>query len=287
MSLQQQPQLLRLFFLLITFSHFGKAQTDDRVICNRTFSFAFEHKLIEKPIGDVVTEIGKQFLNFPYEPNTLEHSDSEQLVVNLHSFDCVTFVENIAAIARCIKKNRLSFDEYQRQLQLIRYRNGIANGYASRLHYFSDWIAENVRKGIVRNTTQELGGQVYQKKINFMTSHRDKYKQLNNDSVFSSLKTIEDSLSSVRMYVISKSQIRSCQSKIRNGSIIAILSSQQGLDVAHTGIAIRLEDGSLHYLHAPNVKGNVKISNESLEEYVQRHSRFTGIIVAEVNEPVE
>ena len=276
--------LLPLFFLFLTI---GKAQPDDREICHRTFSFAFEHKLIDKPIGEVITAIGKQFLNAPYEAGTLEHADSEKLVVNLYSFDCVTFVENIVAISCCVKSNRLSFDEYQKELQALRYRNGVVNGYVSRLHYFSDWIEDNERKGVVKNISQELGGKPYKKILNFMTSHRSKYRQLVNDSVFHILKTIEDSLSTHRIFFIPKSKIKNLQSKIPNGAIIAITTDETGLDVAHTGIAVRLDDGTLHYLHAPNVKGVVKVSKETLAEYIQHHRHFTGIIVVEVKEPQE
>ena len=234
-----------------------------------------------------MTTVGKQFLNAPYEAGTLEHPGAESLVVNLHSFDCVTFVENVAAITRCVKRNRLSFDEFQNELQTFRYRNGTVNGYASRLHYFSVWIADNERKGIVKNITQELGGKSYKKTINFMTSHREKYLQLADDSVLNSLNAVEDSLSKRTCYFIPKSKIKNLQPKIPNGSIIAITADQEGLDVAHTGIAVRLVDGSLHYLHAPNVKGSVRISKETLAEYVLQHRHFTGIMVVEVTEPRE
>ena len=263
------------------------AQTEDRAICNRTFSFVFEHKLIDKPINEIVAVIGKQFLNSPYEAHTLEHSDTEQLVVNLHSFDCVTFVENVLSISRCVKLNRLSFDEYQRQLRLIRYRRGVINGYASRLHYFSEWISDNEEKGIIKNISKKLGGRTLRKKINFMTSHRDKYKQLATDSIFNFIRITEDSLSRRSMFFIPKSKIKNCKSKIHDGVIIAMTSSQEGLDIAHTGIAVRVEDGSLHYMHAPDVNGKVKISNEALDKYVQHHSQFSGIIVLEASEPAE
>ena len=263
----------------------GFAQSQDQIICNRVFSYAFEHKLIDKPIGEVIGIVGRQFLGKPYEPNTLEQPGAEQLVVNLRSFDCVTYVENVLALARCVKKNRLSFDAFQQELQTVRYRNGYINGYAGRLHYFTDWIDDNQKKKILKDVTRELGGGPYHKTIDFMTSHRDLYRQLANDSAFNQMKTIEETLSHRSLYFIPTSAFHNPHSAIQTGDIIAITTKQNGLDVAHTGIAVRLEDGSLHYLHAPNIKDTVRISQETLSAYVQKHSSFTGIVVSRAVEP--
>ena len=268
-------------FILVQLS---TAQPADQRICNKTFSFAFEHKLYEKFTGDVVISIGKEFLCSPYEPNTLDQADTECLVINLHSFDCVTFVENVLALSRCVKENRLSYEAFQSELQSIRYREGIANGYASRLHYFTDWIYDNEQKGIVKNITKELGGIVYKKKANFMTTHRGNYPHLTDDSAFSAMKSVEDSLSHRSFYYIPKEQIKIIESKIKSGDIIAITTNKEGLDIIHTGIAVRMDDGSLHYMHAPNVKGVVKITKETLWMHLKKIPSQTGIIVAR---PVE
>ena len=263
--------------LLLTFFSLAVAQNDDQPICNKIFSYAFEHKLIERPIGDVIAEIGKQFLGKPYKSNTLDQQPDERLVTNLHSFDCVTFVENVLALSLCVKSNQLSFDAYRKELQAIRYRNGAINGYTSRLHYFSDWILDNQKKGIVEDITEKLGGKPYKKMINFMSSHRALYPKLAADSTFATLTTVEDSLNRRKTYFIPKSTIP--KSAIRNGDIIAITTSRKGLDISHVGIAVRVRDGSLHYMHAPNVKGVVKITEETLVEHLKKHSEQSGIMV--------
>lgn len=273
--------ILFIFFSLLLVSY---AQSDDQVICNRVFSFAFEHKLIEKPIGDIVVEVGKQFLGSPYEPNTLDGSDGEELVINLRGFDCVTFVENVVVLARCIKSNRLTYDAYKEELKKIRYRNGTINGYSSRLHYFSEWICDNEKKRILEDVTNKLGGIPYEKKIDFMTTHWSLYPKLSVDSVFMKMKVIEDSLTSHKQIFIPKSHIGHLTSRLHNGDIIAITTSTEGLDISHVGIAVRMKDGSLHYRHAPDVKGKVKISEETLDKYIHKHPSQTGIMVGRVSQ---
>ena len=256
------------------------AQQEDTVNCNRVFSYAFEHKLIVQPIGTIVSTIGKEFLGKPYEAHTLDTSPGEHIVTNLHSFDCVTFIENVLALARCIKSNRLSFGAYREELIRLRYRRGAVTDFSSRLNYFSEWIRDNESKGYVQDVTQQLGGSELQKKIAFMTEHKQAYLQLGADSIFIKLKSIEERLSALKLIILPKARIQSAEASIHDGDIIAITTSIAGLDVTHTGIAVRTENGELHFMHAPDVGGNVKISTEPLGKYVGKGSKNSGIIIA-------
>jgi hypothetical protein len=285
------PLNTRLFPLLIgtlaLLDGTAHGQTGDRTICNRIFSRSFEHALINKPIGEIVAAVGKEFLGAPYEAHTLDGPGEERLVADLRSFDCVTFVENVSALSRCIKRNRLSFDAYLRELERFRYRAGAVDGYASRLHYFTEWIADNETKGIVKDITRELGGEPVRKPLDFMTSHRASYPKLAADSVYTLLREVEDTLRGRVYYHIPKSRIAAMESRIQTGDIIAMTTSVKGLDVSHTGIAVRLEDRTLHYLHAPNVHGAVRLSAETLAAHLLRFPSYTGIIVARLVEPNE
>ena len=78
------------------------------------------------------------------------------------------------------------------------------------------------------------------------------------------MEQIEKHLSLSEMSYISKDHISTIESKIENGDILAITPGRNDLDVVHIGIAIRNDDDPLHYLHAPNVKGKITISKESL-----------------------
>ncbi len=278
-ALRYRKQLLLL--ILIFFFQHTESQPSDQWICNKIFSFAFEHKLIEKPIGQVITSIGKEFLGTPYEAYTLDRSDSEHLVTNLHSFDCVTFVENVLSISRCVKENQLSYEAFRNELCRIRYRNGLIRGYSSRLHYFTDWIYDNGQKGMVQDKTDEFGGAPYTKTINFMTSHRGSYPRLGSNVTFNEMKLVEDSLSQHRLFYIPKAQLRNISPHINDGDIIAITTNKEGLDIIHVGIAVRMSDGTLHYMHAPNEKGVVNITHETLEEHLRKFPSETGIMIIE------
>lgn len=260
-------------------------EDEDERICLSTFEFAVSRSLQKKPIREVIVEVGKSFLGSPYEARTLEVAVDERLVVNLRAFDCVTYVENVLVSARLIKKMDLNFSSYKQELQYVRYRRGIIDKYPSRLHYFSDWIHDNEQKDVVVNATELLGGFPYKKSINYMTANRERYMQLANDAYFEEMKKIEAELSKRPMYYLPKERVQAAQNGIQSGDIIGITTTIEGLDVIHTGLALRMADGALHYLHAPNVRGEVKITEKPLHKYLAGNSGHTGIMVARPLEP--
>ena len=258
-------------------------QPDEQIFAT-TIARARAERLDTLPIGEVVARVGSWFVGAPYTPNTLEAPGPEALVVNLREFDCVTYVESMLALARVIRSGGSQFSDLRRELQKIRYRDGKLAGYPSRLHYFSDWIYDNQRKGIVEDHTQSLGGVVDAEPIDFMTQHRASYRQLAEQSLFDVVRAQEIKLTQNPRYMIPEQRINDVAPRIRNGDVIAATSSVKGLDVAHTGLAY-WRDGQLHLMHAPLIGDSVEISENPLAERVIFIPRQDGIMVARPREP--
>jgi hypothetical protein len=255
-------------------------QDDDAVICARTFELAVSLGLRSKPIGDAMVEIGKSFLGVDYIANLLEQPGDEKLVVNLRGLDCVLFCENVLVFGRCVKKNKLAFDDYKADLQFIRYRGGVINHYPSRLHYFSDHIYDNEKKGVVKNVTRDIGGVPYKKTVNFMSTHPDSYVKLKEHPEFIAvIARQEEAINNRPMYHIPKDRVPGVSSKIQNGDIIAITTEIPGMDIAHTGVAV-WDQGSLHMIHAPLSGHQVQITKKPLGEYLAANAKQLGIMVA-------
>ncbi len=263
-----------------------RAPDKNEEIVRQKFHRAAGQSLHTAPMGDVMAAIGISFVGTPYVAHTLEAPGPEHLVVNLQGLDCTTFVENVLALSRCIKLKQTAFEAFTRQLQLIRYRSGVIEGYPSRLHYFIDWIGDNERKEIVRDITRELGGIPLVKTIDFMSTHRQSYPKLSDRSAVDGIRAAEIRLSSaVRMYV-PKAKVVGIQDKLRSGDIIAITTSIPGLDVSHTGL-VAVREGKAYYLHAPLSGGAVQLSQGSLADYLAGAGKQTGIIVARPMDPGE
>jgi hypothetical protein len=252
----------------------------DETICKKKFKLFIDSSLGKLSIGNAITEIGKSFLGTDYVAGTLDKDpNSEKLVINLTGLDCVTFVENCLVFARCLKKGKTSFDDYLSELQNIRYRDGIIDGYASRLHYFCDWIYNNEDKGIVKNITADIGGLEYSKTINFMSTHIKSYKQLSDKTQLDGIKACEEAINSRIYHYIPTKNISKSYDLLQNGDIIATTTSIDGLDVTHTGYVYK-DGGGTYFLHASSKSKEVIISGEELQEYVASDSKKTGIMAA-------
>jgi hypothetical protein len=277
-------------FLLVIFSiSFSYSQLFSEVDvekCDSIFQISVDKNLSQKPINEVLVEIGKSFIGTDYLAHSLEKDGDEQLVINLFGLDCTTFVENVLALSRCVKEKQTSFEDYSEELQFIRYRDGIINGYPSRLHYFSDWIYNNVSKGIVEDITEQIGGTAIQFKLNFMSTHPESYKQLNeNPDLIPQIKIQEEEISSRIYYYIPKDEVELKEKFINEGDIIAITTTVEGLDIGHLGIAVKMDDERIYLLHAPTVNTKVHITKEPLSDYLMKYKRHSGVIVLKPLEP--
>ena len=253
--------------------------------CSKADRDLFEKKIGELStldgveMGNTVVSVGKTFVGSPYVAKTLEVNDEESLIVNLREFDCTTYVENVMAFSLLVSKGEDNINAFTSVLQNIRYRDGEVNGYPSRLHYFTDWISDNQRKGLVKDITSEIGGVVLDKEINFMSTHRDLYPMLKSDTNVELIAVTESELSGKKLHFLPRENVADAEHLIQNGDIIALATSINGLDVTHTGFAIRHKDGRIHLLHASS-SGQVEISEKPLAEYLQGIKSNIGIIVA-------
>ncbi|VAW13420.1 putative lipoprotein [hydrothermal vent metagenome] len=271
-----------LFGILFLLANHTFAQ---QITCSLKDKAVFEDKtveidgLLENDFGKTIVAVGKTFLGTPYVAKTLEIGEIESLVINLQGLDCTTYVENVFAFSLLLKNGQANFVDFTKTLENIRYKDGKLDGYASRLHYFSEWIANNETKGLLKDITSEIGGTEITKNINFMSAHRDLYPFLDDDVNFEKIKASENYLNNQAICILPQEQIEANEHLIKSGDIIALTTSIKGLDITHTGIALREKDGRIHLLHASS-SGQVKISELPLVDYLKKIKKNTGIMVA-------
>lgn len=281
-------KLVFLISLVIFANLFAQAvhTKKDVKICNQKFELAVKKSLSEKPIGDVIVEIGKSFLGTDYEAHTLEKGDKEELIINLSGLDCYTYMESLVALARSIKSGNTSFDYYTKQIEELRYRNGLMGDYTTRLHYASDWLFDVSSRGFVKDITKELGGTEFDINVNFMSTHPDSYKFLKgNDEYIKAIAETEKEINERTYYYIPQDEIEKIESEIQEGDLLLFTTSIKGLDIAHNGIAVKLDDGRIHVMHAPQVGSKIQISEKPLPDYVRAVKKQNGLMVARVLEP--
>lgn len=238
------------------------------------------------PSADLtVIGTGMAFLGRPYVPHTLDVSPTEQLVVNFQQFDCTTFLETTLALTLALHTQPAKLTAVQLEslfrgyLTKLRYRNGRIDGYASRLHYFSDWLRDNERKGLVRDVTGEIGGVQVSKLVSYMTTTTDKYPHLRNPATYKQVALTEAAISQQPFYFIPKKQIRDVEACLKEGDIIMLMAARPGLDMKHVGFAV-WQNGRVHLLHASSERGEVTVTEYPLADYVSWNKGLSGIRVA-------
>lgn len=234
---------------------------------------------VDKLCSDILMdETAKFFLGVPYVGKTLEY-EPERLIVNLREMDCMTFVENVLALAEASASGTPSWQTYLEKLQQIRYRDGKIEDYTSRLHYTSDWIYENEKKGLIADITKEIGGVPLAMDVSFVSTHPESYMQLQSHPEYIAVMAKkEKEINSRQYYYIPKEEIDKREAQIRTGDIVCFVTSIKGLDISHVGI-IHKEGDKMTFIHASSGKKRVIINEESLQDYVLGIKKSKGIMV--------
>lgn len=240
-------------------------------------------QLQEQTWPQLLQTLAAKFEGATYKGGLLDQSPKEELVLSLSQFDCVLFVETVLAIARTLTVEEPSPQAFSNAVQTQRYRQGQMQGYCSRLHYFSDWIADNQRRGLVENITPALGGIPLNKSLNFMSQHRQSYPQLQSQANWQCIQAVETRLQSLPLHYIPQAQIRKIESSLQPGDIIAVATAVPGLDVTHTGLVYQTPNQSKGLIHA-SPGGSVRIASD-LATYVANVDQSIGIIVARPQNP--
>jgi hypothetical protein len=281
--LPKKSSELRMYSILIFVLSFAVTQVSFGQSANQKF---FAQKMELPASGDIGTQVlrmGESFLGLPYVASTLEGNPTERLVCKFDGLDCTTLVESSVALALSKMENE-NYEGYKSELTKLRYRDGIIDGYASRLHYVLDWIYENEKRGVLTDITPKIGGIPYVKEINFMTNHANLYPSLASSDVWEKVREQENKINAREHSYIPKGDIQKAEPMLHDGDIVAFTSSVEGLDVNHMGIITKIGNRA-YLLHASFALKKVILSNVPLAEYVASVPKHTGLIVARLTDP--
>lgn len=238
--------------------------------------------LREQVRGNDVLFYARQFLGRPYVGATLEGHDPERLVVNLRDLDCTTFVETVYALTLTKRQGSDKFSDFCQNLERLRYRNGRRNGYLSRLHYFTWWMHDNLARGTIVPVTDKAHCTAPIRVNNFyMSRYPDKYEMLRRHPEWvDSIAAMEKAMNGPDGYYLPEEATGLSRRElgfVRDGDLIAIVTTRAGLDYSHLGLACWGKDGKLHMMHASSLYKKVVMDPNDLYTYLKRQKSAVGI----------
>ena len=221
------------------------------VVYNRVAS-ALQPHAAEWSMPELVVQVALQLLGTPYLWASLE-LEPEQLLVFLDKTDCILFVELSTCMALTLKGKRIvqagdgqhftqrttpsliddspSYALLCDNIRNMRYRLGVVDGYASRVHYTSEWLLQNATNGLLHEYTSELGKE-FEQTFSYMSAHPHTYYQLSNDVCeLGKIRMIEEHLNAQKpFFFIPQDELRKPQviSQIHSGDIITFISPRPG-----------------------------------------------------------
>lgn len=239
----------------------------------------------------LMVRAARKMLGQPYVSGTQEGRE-ERLRIFLTKTDCILFAENCLGLVRTAQRcgADATFEDLAAQVVLSRYRDGVPDGYPSRLHYTSEWILKGVENGLFQDLTESLGGVRDPRPIRYMSEHPGSYAPLAGESPEAKenlrrIRAVEERLDACARHYIPKEKLSAAEDGIRSGDILCFATSIEGLDYSHVVIAYREKPGDrLGFIHASSAAGRVIVEPRTLEAYLQANRRILGVTVLRVND---
>lgn len=233
----------------------------------------------DESFGQYVARAGRVKWGARYH-HPAEQPGPEMLRIDVRRFDCVSFLENVLAVARCGWSATPGESCFLGEVAATRYRGGAVEGFASRLHYLEDWIADNARRGRLEKRTAQLGGTGVRTAFNYVSSHPELFPGLREPGTYRAMGEIELTLSLSSHDVLGRDLVERALSDLEDGDLVAIVGSKPGELVTHAGFVSKSERGTPRLLHASSHHGRVVLTRASVARYVLRRSDRRGIMVA-------
>ena len=236
------------------------------------------------PIGELIGKIALELKGTPYVGFTLELSkDSEYCVVNLKGLDCVTFFEDSLCLARMIKRGKSSPEDLIAEVRTTRYRGGTMGDFTTRLHYTTDWFVDNEAKGVVKILTHELPGAMpFTQKVGIMSQHPENYRQLAaHPALLQAIRLAEDKINARSLMYLPMDKLAAAEHLLQTGDIVGVATTEEGIDIAHTGLCIKDEQGVVHFMDASSSRRSMRVTLEpEISKCLNWSSKLTGVMIA-------
>ncbi len=155
--------------------------------------------------------------------------------------------------------------------------------FTTRLHYTTDWFVDNAQKGIVKILTPELPGAApFTQKVGIMSAHPENYRQLAaHPELIPAIQATEEKINARSLMYLPMNKIAAAEPLLQTGDIVGVTTLQSGIDIAHTGLCIKDEQGVVHFMDASSSRRNMKVTLETdISKCLNWSPKLTGVMFA-------
>jgi hypothetical protein len=234
--------------------------------------------------SDFVENELEKFAGIPYGAGG-EGCGAGKTLINFEKMDCVTFIENLLALAMTKRQydtrshdHRTLFYAFVHNLNQVRYYGGVNCRWDDRIYYFTDALHQLTEAGLLTDIAK-LNGEPFNKKIEYLSKNPQKFSGIED---WNKIKKLEKAMSSRKRYYYPLSELERYAAVAQTGDIAALATDVAGLDVSHCGF-IHVDENrngaeKLLFTHASSVKKKV-VYRQNFCDYLSTRTSITGIFV--------
>ena len=186
-------------------------------------------------------------------------------------------------MARMIKRRKSSPEDLIAEVRTTRYRGGKMGDFTTRLHYTTDWFVDNEAKGVVKILTPDLpGAQPFTQKVGIMSQHPENYRQLAaHPALLRDIRMAEEKMNARSLRYLPMDKLAAAEHLLQTGDIVGVATTEEGIDIAHTGLCIKDEQGVVHFMDASSSRTSMRVTLEpEISKCLNWSSKLTGVMIA-------
>lgn len=198
------------------------------------------------------------------------------LRLNVEAFTPMTFVNTVAAIALNGGDANGNALKVQDDFVRLSSRMGEDKGFPSIMWHTSDWIADNIYRGNLKELTEiYIEPRSKNKSLDYLSRHREEYAALKDPEVYDKVRMTEMGFRTRRIPYLQRHDIKkkAIDEEIKDGDVIILVPNQDGVDMYEMGVAKREKDG-IHLILFSNKQGQVEVTPEPLDRYMNSIAKY-------------
>ena len=132
--------------------------TADQIRFQMMMQRAIANQWHQQGIDRIMQSVAHALLGSPYVEGLLDQAPTETLITSLMALTVCCLWKQCWRSPGASPFQDYSHTTFAEHIEDQRYWDGQLNGYCSRLHYFSSWIADNERRGMCMMLPKSSGG---------------------------------------------------------------------------------------------------------------------------------